>query len=219
MIKNLKLNKKNLKIAIQGFGNAGSNLTQMLWQDGFKIVATSDSQGGIYYQKGLNIPKLSKVKNQSGSVINFTTGQVISNQKLLELPVNILILAALENQITKENANNIRAKYIVEIANGPISYQADKVLFAKNINIIPDVLANAGGVIVSYFEWAQNKTGNVLDKKYLEKLLQQKMIASWRKVITIHKEYKNRIDLRTAAYLIAIKRILAAEKLRGHLND
>jgi len=219
MIKNLKLNKKNLKIAIQGFGNAGSNLTQMLWQDGFKIVATSDSQGGIYYQKGLNIPKLSKVKNQSGSVINFTTGQVISNQKLLELPVNILILAALENQITKENANNIRAKYIVEIANGPISYQADKVLFAKNINIIPDVLANAGGVIVSYFEWAQNKTGNVLDKKYLEKLLQQKMIASWRKVITIHKEYKNRIDLRTAAYLIAIKRILAAEKLRGHLNN
>jgi len=219
MIKDLKLNKKNLTIAIQGFGNAGANLAQMLWQDNLQVVAVSDSQGGTYNQKGLNIQKVAETKVQSGSVINFPAGQKISNQELLELPVEVLILAALENQITEENAPKVQAKRIVEIANGPINYQADKILFAQNIMVVPDVLANAGGVIVSYFEWAQNKTGNILDKKYLGKLLQQKMITSWQKVIATYKEHRKKIDLRTAAYLIAIERILTAEKLRGHLKN
>jgi len=218
MVKELKLNRKNLNIAIQGFGNAGSNLSKMLQKSGFKIVAVSDSKGGIYNKTGLNINQLAKIKTKFGSVTNYSNGEKISNQALLELPVNILILAALENQIAENNANNVKAKHIVEIANGPINYQADQVLFDKNIVVIPDVLANSGGVIVSYFEWAQNRTGNILDKKYLEKLLWQKMTTSWKDVIATYKEHKKQIDLRTAAYIIAIKRILAAEKLRGHLK-
>ncbi len=217
-IKEFGLNKGNLKIAIQGFGNAGLNLSKMLQEDGFNVVAVSDSKGGIYNKAGLDVDQIVKTKNQLGSVINYSNGEKISNKELLELPVDILILAALENQITEENADNIRAKYVVEIANGPITYQSDKILFAKNIMVVPDVLANAGGVIVSYFEWAQNKTGNILDEKYLKELLQQKMVTSWKKVFSLYRERKNQIDLRTAAYIIAIRRILAAERLRGHLK-
>jgi glutamate dehydrogenase/leucine dehydrogenase len=218
MMREFKLNKKTLKVAIQGFGNAGLNLAQMLWEENFKVVAVSDSQGGIYNKAGLNINQVIKVKNESGSVISFPGGEKISNQELLELPVNILVLAALENQITEDNVENIKAPYIVEIANGPTNYQANKELFAKEVIVVPDVLANAGGVIASYFEWAQNKTGNVLDQEYLKEQLRQKMTTSWRKVITVQREHKNKIDLRTAAYLIAIKRILVAGKLKGYLR-
>lgn len=218
MTREFKLKKRNLKIAIQGFGNAGANLAQMLWKDDFTIVAVSDSQGAIYYEDGLDIGQVVKTKANSGSVINFPNGEKISNEELLELPIDILVLAALENQIREDNVNKIQAKYIVEIANGPINYQASKTLFAKNIVIVPDVLANAGGVIGSYFEWAQNRTGDILDLKYLEEQLRQKMTASWERVIITSKEHKNKVDLRTAAYIIAIRKILAAEKLRGHLK-
>ena len=219
IIKESRMNKGNYKIAIQGFGNAGLNLSEILQKDGFKIVAVSDSQGGIYNKAGLNINQVIKAKAKFGSVGDYSKEEKISNQELLELPVNILILAALGNQITENNANNIKAKYIIEIANGPTTYQADRILFAKNTIVVPDVLASSGGVIASYFEWSQNKTGNILDEKYLEKLLWQKMVASWKKTITVYKEHKNQIDLRTSAYLIAIKRILSAEKFRGHLNS
>jgi len=217
MTKDLKLGKESLKIAIQGFGNAGLNLAKMLQKDGFKIVAVSDSKGGIYNKAGLNIGQVVEIKAQSGSVAKYPNGTEISNQDLLELPVDILILAALENQITENNADNVKANYIMEIANGPITYQADKILFTKKIMVVPDVLANSGGVIVSYFEWAQNKTGNILDKKYLEELLKQKMVSSWKKVFAAYKERGKQIDLRTVAYIIAIKRILAAERLRGRV--
>lgn len=218
MVKEFNLKKKNLKIAIQGFGNAGFNIAQMLWKDNFKIMAVSDSKGGIYGKNGLNIKEVIKAKNDKGSVSGYKKGKQVNNGELLKLPVDILILAALENQITKDNANEIKAKYIVEIANGPVSYEADKILFNKGVIIAPDILASAGGVIASYFEWSQNKTGNVLDEKYLEKLFKQKMTTSWKKVITMSKKHKNKIDLRTSAYLIAIKRILAAERLRGRLK-
>ncbi len=218
MIEELKLKKKNVKIAIQGFGNAGFNLSMMLYKDGFKIVAVSDSQGGIYNKTGLDVNKISKAKNEFGSVMNYSNGKKISNEELIELPVDILILAALENQINENNADRVNAKYIIEIANGPITYEADKILFSKKIMVVPDVLANVGGVIVSYFEWAQNRTGDILDNEYLEKLLEQKMIISWNNVIKTHKEYNRKIDLRMAAYLIAIKKILFAERLRGNLE-
>ncbi len=211
--------KKKPNFAVQGFGNAGSNLALMLEKAGFKVVAASDSKSGVYDRKGLNIEKLIKDKSKTHRLDSNFRGEKISNKQLLELPVDILILAALENQITKENAHKIKAKYIIEIANGPVTYEADKNLSSRGIKVVPDVLANSGGVIVSYFEWAQNRTGNILDKKYLEKLLEQKMIASWNKVIGTYKEHKNKIDLREAAYLIAIKRILSAEKLRGNLNN
>ncbi len=128
-----------------------------------------------------------------------------------------MVLAALENQITEENVDNIQSKYIVEIANGPITYGADKILFDRGVKIIPDVLANSGGVIASYFEWAQNRTGNILDKKYLEELLKSKMLFSWKKVFDFFQEKQGKIDLRTLSYIIAIKRILSAERLRGNL--
>lgn len=190
----------------------------MLYKDGFKIVAVSDSKGGIYNKNGLNINEIIKIKNTTKSVLDYKQAENITNTGLLKLPVDILVLAALENQITENNAEEIQAKYILELANGPITYQADKILFSKKTIVIPDVLVNSGGVIVSYFEWCQNRTGNILEKKYLEKLLQQKMITAWEKVITTNKEYGNKIDLRTTAYLIAIKKILIAEKLRGRLK-
>ncbi|MBU1730255.1 Glu/Leu/Phe/Val dehydrogenase, partial [Patescibacteria group bacterium] len=218
MIKKFKLNKKTIRIAVQGFGNAGLYISQMLYKDGFKIVAVSDSKGGIYNKNGLNINEIIKIKNTTKSVLDYKQAENITNTGLLKLPVDILVLAALENQITENNAEEIQAKYILELANGPITYQADKILFSKKTIVIPDVLVNSGGVIVSYFEWCQNRTGNILEKKYLEKLLQQKMITAWEKVITTNKEYGNKIDLRTTAYLIAIKKILIAEKLRGRLK-
>ena len=217
MIKEYKLDKKNIRIAIQGFGNAGANIANFFSEDGYKIVAISDSKGGIYNSKGLNIQKAIGVKAKTGSLRACPETQNITNAELLKLPVDILVLAALENQITKDNANEVQAKYILEIANGPISYDADKILFFNNITVVPDVLANAGGVIVSYFEWAQNRTGNILDKKYLENLLKKKMITSWKKVIKLYKQHNNEIDIRTVAYIIAIQRILSAEKLRGNL--
>ena len=217
MAKELMAGEKEIKVAVQGFGNAGANLAKMLFEAGFKVVAVSDSQGGIYNQNGLDVERIEKIKEQTGSV----GGQLeeekkINNQEILELPVDILVLAALENQITEKNADQIKANYIVEIANGPINYQADQRLAKKGTLIIPDILANAGGVICSYFEWAQNKTGNILDRNYLEKLLTEKMQRSWQKVFALHQE-KGGIDLRTAAYILAIRRILIAEKLRGNL--
>jgi len=218
MMKEMKLRKKSLTIAIQGFGNAGLNLAQMLYDDSFTIVAASDSKTGIYNKNGLNIHNVVKTKINKGSLSEYSKAKQITNDELLELPVDVLILAALENQITKDNAKNVKAKYIVEIANGPVTYEADKILFNNDIMVVPDVLANSGGVIVSYFEWAQNRTGNILDKKYLEELLNKKMINSWNKVINLYKERNKKTDLRTVAYIIAIKRILSAEKLRGNLK-
>ena len=217
LIKNVKKNKKDLKIVIQGFGNAGSNIAEMLFRDKFNIVAVSDSKGGIYQKNGLNIDKVIEQKKNEDNVSKYKKGREITNQELLELDVDILVLAALENQINAENANRIKAGYIVEIANGPVSYEADKILFRRNVTVVPDVLANSGGVIVSYFEWAQNKTGNVLSKDYLEKILYQKITDSFNKLIKLHKERNKEIDLRSCAYIIALKRILKAKKLKGEL--
>jgi glutamate dehydrogenase/leucine dehydrogenase len=217
LIKDFDLKKEGLKVSVQGFGNAGLYITKMLAKEGLKIIAVSDSKGGVYDKEGLNVDELIRVKEQKGSVTEYEQAEKVSNSDLLELPTDILVLAALENQITKKNAENIKARHIVEIANGPISYDADKILFNKKIVVVPDVLANSGGVTVSYFEWAQNRTGNILEKDYLEKLLESKMIGSWKKVVKLYKERDKKIDLRTAAYIIAIKRILIAEELRGNL--
>ena len=218
MIKKFGLNKKNSKIAIQGFGNAGLYISRMIYESGLKIAAVSDSKGGIYNKNGLNINQVIKVKNEKGSVSKYKQMKQITNANLLELPVEVLVLAALENQITENNADKIKAKYIIEIANGPINYEADKILLDKGVTVIPDVLANSGGVIASYFEWSQNRTGNILEKEYLEKMLQQRMINSWGKMIKTYEEHNKKIDLRTAVYILAIRRILTAAKLRGNLN-
>ncbi|MCX6794723.1 MAG: Glu/Leu/Phe/Val dehydrogenase [Candidatus Falkowbacteria bacterium] len=206
---------KKIKIAIQGFGNAGLFMTEKLFNDGYKIIAVSDSQGAVYNEDGLNIPEIIKLKNSGQSVGVYSGGRKISNAELLELPVDILVLAALENQIIKENAPRVRADYLVELANGPISYEADLILEKNKKIIVPDILANSGGVIVSYFEWAQNKTGQILDEEYLRGLLGKKMKLNWRRVYEKYSEKNGAITLRQAAYILAIRKILTAEKWRG----
>jgi len=208
---------KRPTVAVQGFGNAGANLAKMLHKEGFKVLAVSDSKGGIYDPDGLDVQGVEEAKANAGSVINYSKGKVISNDDLLEMDVEVLALAALENQITKKNAAKIRAKYIVELANGPVDEEADEILHSKKIMVVPDILANSGGVVVSYFEWAQNRAGNILDMEYLEKKLFDIMESAWHRVYELYMEKKN-IDLRMAAYIIAIKRILDAEKARGNLK-
>ena len=207
---------KNPTIAIQGFGNAGYHIARMLYGEGLKVVAVSDSRGGVFDPKGLDINRLAEVKRELGSVTAYEA-KVITNEELLESEVDILILAALENQITADNADKVRAKYIVELANGPVDYDADKILNKKGITVVPDILANSGGVIVSYFEWAQNKVGNVLDEEYLSQKLFNMLESAWHQIYELSKDSED-IDLRTAAYIIAIKRVLSAEKLRGNLK-
>ena len=208
------IHKKETAVVVQGFGNAGLFMAEKLYQDGYKVIAVSDSKGGIYYESGLNISELAKFKNSGRAVNEWSEGKSISNAELLELKTDILVLAALENQITKENANNIQADYIVELANGPITYDADRILAQNKKLVVPDILANSGGVIVSYFEWAQNRTGQILDEEYLKSLLEKKMRSNWERMLFLYKE-KSGISLRQAAYILAVRRILAAKHWRG----
>jgi len=216
MVKEFMPNKQpqEITVAVQGFGNAGLFMAEKLAADGYKIVAASDSQGGLYHVNGLDIPALSAFKAQGNPVNTFNTGEAITNAQLLELEVDILVLAALENQITAANAPAVKAKYILEMANGPIDLAADKVLDAAGKIIVPDILANSGGVIVSYFEWAQNRTGQILDEEYLRTLLEKKMRANWQRMFSLYKE-KTNISLRQAAYILAVRRILAAKHWRS----
>ncbi len=209
--------RRDLKIAIQGFGNAGLFMAQKLYDDGYKIVAVSDSRGGIYDEAGLDIKALAVFKAGGQPVSEWAKGKAITNAELLELPTDILILAALENQITAANAKNIKADRIVELANGPISYDGEKILTAAKKVIVPDILANSGGVIVSYFEWAQNRAGQILDEDYLRRLLEKKMKINWTRVYVEYQARAGAVSLRQAAYLLAVRRILAAEKWRGQL--
>ncbi len=211
------IHKKEISVIVQGFGNAGLFMAEKLHKDGYKIIAVSDSKGGIYNETGLNIPELAKFKNGGQAVGEWKEGKKVTNAELLELPTDILVLAALENQITKDNAENIKAEYIVELANGPITYDADQILAKNKKLVVPDILANSGGVIVSYFEWAQNRTGQILDEEYLRDLLEKKMRVNYARVYDKYDEKGGTITLRQAAYIIAIKRILTAEKYRGRI--
>lgn len=212
-----KIGQSNLKIAIQGFGNAGSYIALMLYEKGFRVIGVSDSKGGIFNENGLNIKEIKRLKDEGQNVNDYGDGKQITNEELLELNSDLLILAALENQITEENADRVKAKYILELANGPINSSADEILFKKNTIVIPDILANAGGVVVSYFEWANNKSGNILEEEYLKKRLENMMINAFNKVYSIYEKNQDEISMRNAAYVIAIKRILDAERLRGRL--
>ena len=221
IILNLFLDKINEKregtrVVIQGFGNAGMNIAKMLFEDGYKIIAVSDSKGGIMNLDGLDIKEVIKIKEEKKSVTQYSKGKRVTNKELLELDTDVLVLAALENQITKENADNIKAKNILELANGPITYEADEILNNKNIKVIPDILANSGGVIVSYCEWVQNRTGQIFSKEYMENILKEKLERSFNKTYNLYKE--RNVSLRMAAYMIAMERILKAEKSRGNLD-
>jgi glutamate dehydrogenase (NADP+) len=212
----------NIRVAIQGFGNAGQHIAQLLHQDGYKIVALSDSQGGIHSDNGFDIPSIIKTKNDSkrlqavycsGSVCEAVEAQHISNAELLELPVDILIPAALEDQITTQNAAKIRAPYIVELANGPVVSDADSILDKKGTFIIPDILANAGGVTVSYFEWVQNNTGFYWPVEEVHSKLRTMITAAFKAVYDLAQTKS--ISMRTAANVHALNRIQEAVKAGG----
>ncbi|MEM8830895.1 MAG: Glu/Leu/Phe/Val dehydrogenase [Cyanobacteria bacterium P01_G01_bin.19] len=209
-------------VAIQGFGNAGSTLALLLHNAGYKVVAVSDSKGGIYAPQGLDIPSVKKHKESSremeavycqDSVCSIMDRKVISNQELLALDVDILIPAALENQITQNNAAEIKAKYIFEVANGPISSDADEILQQRDIYVFPDILVNAGGVTVSYFEWVQNRSGWYWTLDQVNQRLQERMAKETEETWRVSRELD--IDVRTAAYVRALERLGEALDAKG----
>lgn len=207
---------ENTTVAIQGFGNAGMHLAKLLDQRGYNVLAVSDSKGGIVSDVRLDIKELIEHKEKTGSVIGFEKTKTITSEDLLELDVAILCPAALENQITEKNADKIKAKVIVEFANGPTTPEADAKLFKRGITVIPDTLANAGGVTVSYFEWVQNLSGYYWDHDEVDAKLAKIMKKAFDEVYAIYE--KEKVDMRTAAYVLAVKRILAAERLRGNVD-
>ncbi|MEL6581808.1 MAG: Glu/Leu/Phe/Val dehydrogenase [Cyanobacteria bacterium J06621_12] len=223
MLSKFELVPAETTVAIQGFGNAGSTLARFLADAGYKIVAVSDSKGGIYAPSGLDIASVTKHKNQSremkavycqDTVCNIVDHEVISNQELLALDVDVLIPAALENQITQNNAKDIKAKYIFEVANGPINSEADEILAERDTYVFPDILVNAGGVTVSYFEWVQNRSGWYWTLDEVNQRLQEKMREEAQRVWQISLE--NKIDIRTAAYIQALKRLGVALDAKGN---
>jgi glutamate dehydrogenase (NAD(P)+) len=211
-----RINKKpeDVKITVQGFGNAGSVAAKLLCEEGCSVIAVSDSRGGIFNAGGLDIDKLNNVKKEKGSVVEYPDGDKITNQELLIIDTDVLIPAALENQITGDNAENIKASIIAEAANGPTSEEADEILKDKGVFMIPDILANAGGVTVSYFEWVQARQGMSWKKEKVMNQLEEKMLDSFREVENIIKEKKT--DGRTAAYILGIGRVAQVTRLRGH---
>lgn len=207
-----KLNLVQKTVAIQGFGNAGMNMAKLLTKQGYAIVAVSDSQGGIYNAQGLDIAQVISIKEKTGSVINYPA-QKITNEDLLTCNCTILIPSALENVITKNNAQNIKAKIVLELANGPTTPEADVILHKNKVLVIPDILANAGGVTVSCFEWQQNNAHVKWDAETVKKRLKEKQVSAF---IQLWKVYSsNTYDFRTATYIHAIKKVIEAEKKRG----
>lgn len=205
------------RVAVQGFGNAGMHIARMLWDDGYRVVAVSDSQGGIYKEEGFDIPSLIRMKESSrhlagvycrDGVCDMIEHRKIGNAELLELPVDILIPAALENQITVENAARVNARVILELANGPVTTDGDAVLESRGVEVIPDVLANCGGVAVSYFEWVQNKTGFPWTLEETRQRLRDKMTKAFADILQIRAGAG--CSLRTAAYACALRKIAEA---------
>jgi glutamate dehydrogenase (NADP+) len=209
-------------VAVQGFGNAGALLAELLAKVGYKVVAVSDSQGGIYAKKGLDIPSIRQYKAAGNgvkavycknSLCNIVEHEVLTNEELLALDVDVLIPAALENQINEENVHDIKAKYIFEVANGPTTSAADKILEEKGIYVFPDILVNAGGVTVSYFEWVQNRSGLYWGLEEVNQRLKQKIVEEAEHIWSISQELA--ISLRTAAYVHGLNRLGEALDAKG----
>lgn len=208
------MNLKDATIAVQGYGNAGYYMAKIMGDEyGMKVIAVSDSKGGIYNPDGLNADEVLKWKSEHRSVIDFPGATNITNKELLELEVDILAPAAIENVITKDNADNVKAKIVAEVANGPITPEADEILLEKGILQIPDFLCNAGGVTVSYFEWVQNINGYYWTLEEVYKKLDEKMTRAFHDVYKVSKE-KN-IHMRDAAYVVAVQRVYQAMLDRG----
>ncbi|MFX1431285.1 MAG: Glu/Leu/Phe/Val dehydrogenase [Promethearchaeota archaeon] len=211
----LNLDLKSLSIVVQGFGNVGGTIADLLNKEGCKVMAVSDISGGIYYSEGLEIDKLLEWTQKGNYLKDYKDNNynLITNEELLTLECDVLIPAALENQITQNNANNINCKIILEGANGPVTPEADKMLFSRGIRVIPDILANAGGVCVSYFEYVQDIRAYFWELDRINKELKKILLKAFEEVYMLSKE--RNINLRTAAYIIAVSRIAKAIELRG----
>ncbi len=209
-------------VAVQGFGNAGQEIARLLHRDGYRVVAVSDSRGGIYREQGVDVPSLVHAKNTrrtlealycGASVCEAVSATAISNEELLALDVDVLVPAALEDVITKGNAANVRARVVLELANGPTSAAADRILEEQGVTLVPDILANAGGVTVSYFEWVQNRSGEYWSEDTVLQRLDTMMCERFRAVLEIAEEQA--LSLRMAAYVLALKRLGAAAEAMG----
>ncbi len=211
--RHLKLNLKGATCAVQGFGNVGSWAYQFLEEDGVKIVAVSDSKGGAYKKSGIWSKDAASYKKKNGSVINLPDSQPITNEELLELDVDILIPAALEDVITKDNAKSIKAKLVAEGANGPTTPEADDILFHNGTTLIPDILANSGGVSTSYLEWVQNLQHLYWTADEVDHRLKNIMVKAFAEVYKTSQDHN--VDMRTGAYIQAIGKVRDAMKIRG----
>jgi glutamate dehydrogenase/leucine dehydrogenase len=192
-------------VAVQGFGNAGATFAEICSKNNVKVVAVSDSKSGIYLETGLNVNAVKLYKEQTGTLTGFPGAKEISNAELLELPCDVLVPAALENQITQENAHKIQAKVVLELANGPTTTEADEILFTRGVEVIPDILANAGGVTVSYFEWAQNRIAERWTAEKVDTLLKEHMEKSALEVWKRKVRYTT--DMRRGAFALALERL------------
>jgi glutamate dehydrogenase/leucine dehydrogenase len=199
--------------AIQGFGNAGSIAAELLHRIGTKVIAVSDSKGGIFNPKGLDIPAVVEHKHETGSVTGFAGAKAIASAEVLELECDVLIPAALENQITLANAARVKARIVAEAANGPTTPGADAVLHEKGVMVCPDILANAGGVTVSYFEWVQDLQELFWDTEEVNRKLEKIMGKAFADVYSTSRQFK--VDMRTGAYILAIDRVVKATETRG----
>ncbi len=209
----LKLDLRGARVAVQGYGNAGSTAARFMHEDGAKVIAVSDSQGGIFDPKGLDPVAVLRHKEKTGSVVGYEGADAISNAELLTLECEILIPAALENQITLANASKVKARIVAEAANGPVTPGADRVLFEKGVLDIPDILANAGGVTVSYFEWVQDLYGFFWTIEEVNRYLEQIMVRAFHEVYQQAQRFKE--HMRAGAYALAISRVAEATRVRG----
>jgi glutamate dehydrogenase/leucine dehydrogenase len=210
--RHLNIELKGATVAVQGFGNVGYHAAKLLHELGCRIVAISDSKGAIYSPEGLDPAKVSEYKNERGTVIDYENCKSLTNGELLELECDILVPAAMENQITETNAGKIKSKIVSEGANGPTTPEADEILFRNGVFVIPDILANSGGVIVSYFEQVQNQMNYYWSEEEVRSKLQSTIVNAFNEVFAVAEEHK--VNMRIAAYMNALKRIANATLVR-----
>src|SRR6266852_6118025 len=211
--KNLGMDLEGARVVVQGYGNAGSFSAKLMAELGTVIVGLSDTQGGIHNPKGIDPNKVDAYKRETGTVVGFPGSEKVTNSELLELGCDILIPAAIENQIGEHNAPKIKAKIVAEAANGPTSPEADRILYERGVFLIPDILCNAGGVTVSYFEWVQDLQNLFWREATINARLKEVMVKSFNDVIETSKKHK--VDMRTAAYMVAVGRVAEATLTRG----
>lgn len=209
----IELDPESSTVVVQGFGNAGYNFARLAHHGGFRVVAVSDSRGGIYNEAGLDPEKVMEHKKESGSVVGYNGAEDVGNEDILEILCGVLVPSALENQITSDNANKIKTQVVLELANGPTMPEADEILFKNGVHVVPDILANAGGVTVSYFEWLQNINNEKWTRDQVWQKLEPMMKNSFENIWAKHRELDT--DLRRAAFALALERISTAIRAKG----